>query len=178
MTTETGQVGDWRHRAACRDVEPELFQPPADGGQAFEAQVAAAKSVCERCCVRADCLAFALAALPFGIAGGLTEDERHRLRARSPRRSAVNRCPVGGSRAEIAAAGRAAIRAGHEVRDVAREFGVAERTAARWAARVRADGQLSTGEGKPRRQPGSPPGLPSTQPLAEGHEHRKDAERR
>jgi len=34
------------------------------------------------------------------------------------------------------------VRAGHPVRQVAREFGVSERTAHRWAAHVRAEQQV------------------------------------
>jgi hypothetical protein len=140
-----GVVGDWRHRAACRDVDPELFYPAADSGPPIEAQVAEAKTVCAGCPVRAECLTFAMSALPHGVAGGLTPAERRRYRGRSPHRvsTAAGR-PVGGSRPEIAAAGRAAIRAGRPVREVAREFGVTARTAERWAAQVRAKTNTET----------------------------------
>ena len=71
---------DWRARAACRDVDPELFQPCTEAGPLHEAQVAAAKAVCAGCPVRALCLEFALAVLPCGVAGGLTATERAALR--------------------------------------------------------------------------------------------------
>jgi WhiB family redox-sensing transcriptional regulator len=71
---------DWRARAACRDVDPEVFSPVAEAGPVLAAQVAQAKAVCAGCPVRAECLAYALEALPYGIAGGLTEDERRGLR--------------------------------------------------------------------------------------------------
>lgn len=48
---------------------------------------------------------------------------------------------AGANRWEVGAAGRAALRAGRAVRAVAREFGVTERTAQRWAQRVRAEQQ-------------------------------------
>ena len=81
----------WRERAACRDVDdPELFFPAAESGPARDAQVAAAKAVCARCPVRAECLTEALARIPYGIAGGLTEHERRRLRTR-PRRPGSRR---------------------------------------------------------------------------------------
>ncbi len=94
MTTRTrihahaaGRLGtdrrDWRTRAACLDVDPELFFPAAEVGPVHDAQVAAAKSVCARCPVRAECLAEALDRIPYGIAGGLTEDERRALRHRT-----------------------------------------------------------------------------------------------
>ena len=61
-----------------------LFFPAAESGPARDAQVAAAKAVCARCPVRAECLAEALARIPYGIAGGLTEHERRRLRTHAP----------------------------------------------------------------------------------------------
>ncbi|MGH3981118.1 MAG: WhiB family transcriptional regulator, partial [Pseudonocardiaceae bacterium] len=39
---------DWRHSAACRDEDPELFFPVGDDGPAL-VQIAAAKTVCARC---------------------------------------------------------------------------------------------------------------------------------
>lgn len=77
---EEAAMSTWRHRAACRDTDPELFHPVATTGPDYEAQVAAAKAVCGRCPVTADCLAEALDRIPHGIAGGLTEHERHALR--------------------------------------------------------------------------------------------------
>lgn len=68
----------WRHRAACRGEDPELFFPV---GPAARAQIAEAKKICARCPVRRACLVFALATgQGHGIWGGLTEDERRRLR--------------------------------------------------------------------------------------------------
>lgn len=52
-------MSDFRHRAACRDSDPELFFPPGHSGPARR-QVAAAKSVCRRCPVTEQCLAWAL----------------------------------------------------------------------------------------------------------------------
>lgn len=138
--TAVGEVEDWRHSAACVGQDPELFQPPTDEGALFEAQVAAAKAVCTRCPVRAECLVFALAMLPFGIAGGLTEQERNQVRARSRdtwRERRVARRSPARSPAELAAAGRAALRGGAEVQEVARRFRVSKRTATRWAAQAR-----------------------------------------
>jgi hypothetical protein len=71
---------EWVTRAACRNVDPELFFPAGDSGPVFDAQVAAARAVCARCPVRAECLDWALDELPYGIAGGFTEDERRTLR--------------------------------------------------------------------------------------------------
>ncbi|HLI37900.1 MAG TPA: WhiB family transcriptional regulator [Streptosporangiaceae bacterium] len=73
----------WRSRAACRGEDPELFFPVGSSGPAALRQVAAAKAVCARCPVRDACLGFALSTgQDYGIWGGLTEDERRRLRRR------------------------------------------------------------------------------------------------
>jgi hypothetical protein len=74
---------DWREDATCARVDPELFFPAAEGGPALERQVEAAKRVCAACPVRAACLAWATRALPYGIAGGLTQQERRQLAALS-----------------------------------------------------------------------------------------------
>jgi hypothetical protein len=89
---------DFRHRAACCWVDPEVFFPAATAGEEFEAQVSIAKAVCAGCPVRQACLSWALSALPDGIAGGMTEHERRTERARAARvaRSEVGRSASGG----------------------------------------------------------------------------------
>lgn len=68
---------NWRPRAACQDVDPELFFPSDRGGPAAEAQAAKAKAVCAGCPVREQCLDWALShSLGHGVWGGLTEEER------------------------------------------------------------------------------------------------------
>ena len=52
---------DWRHRAACRDEDPELFFPIGNTGPAL-LQIEDAKAVCRRCDVVDQCLQWALAA--------------------------------------------------------------------------------------------------------------------
>jgi WhiB family transcriptional regulator, redox-sensing transcriptional regulator len=69
---------DWRHRAICRDEDPELFFPISDDGPSLP-QIAEAKSVCLRCPVIRDCRDWARAAGMTGIWGGTTEDERNAL---------------------------------------------------------------------------------------------------
>ncbi len=91
---------DWRAAAACAGTtDPELFFPVAETGPAYDAQVAAAKAVCAGCPVVAECLAEALARIPYGIAGGLTESERRALRRR-------DRQAVAGARRAVVAAQR------------------------------------------------------------------------
>lgn len=73
---DTEPADDWRHRAACRDEDPELFFPIGTSGPALE-QVEQAKAVCRRCPVAAECLTWALdRPEEYGIWGGLTEGER------------------------------------------------------------------------------------------------------
>jgi Transcription factor WhiB len=78
---------EWLARAICVGVDPELFFPAAEEGPARARQEAAAKAVCARCPVRAQCREWALTELPHGVAGGLSEDERRAVRA--ARRGAV-----------------------------------------------------------------------------------------
>jgi WhiB family redox-sensing transcriptional regulator len=75
----------WRERAACRTEDPELFFPVGIAGPALD-QLIEAKSVCHRCPVAAECLAWALdTGQRAGVWGGLSEDERHELQRRSAR---------------------------------------------------------------------------------------------
>ncbi|WP_428512067.1 WhiB family transcriptional regulator [Pseudonocardia sp.] len=127
---------DWRAAAVCAQVDPELFFAEADRGRAYEAQVAAAKAVCAVCPVRAECLSFARA-LPYGVAGGLAPEERRGLTRPDDAPVWPAELEPSGTRREIAAAGRAALRAGHDLEAVARMCRVTRRTALRWAAQVR-----------------------------------------
>ena len=81
---------DWVQRARCRDEDPELFFPIGTTGLAA-AQVEAAKAICMRCEVRAECLEWALVtAQDAGVWGGLSEDERRALRRARRRGAAVS----------------------------------------------------------------------------------------
>ena len=76
---------DWRHHAACREVDPELFFPIGNTGPAL-LQIEQAKAVCRRCPVVHDCLAWALeSGQDAGVWGGLSEDERRALKRRRAR---------------------------------------------------------------------------------------------
>jgi WhiB family redox-sensing transcriptional regulator len=76
---------DWRHRAACRDVDPELFFPIGNTGPAL-LQIEEAKQVCRRCDVTEACLTWALeSGQDSGVWGGMGEDERRALRRRAAR---------------------------------------------------------------------------------------------
>jgi WhiB family redox-sensing transcriptional regulator len=75
----------WRHQAACKGKEAELFFPPGPVEPREErlAREAVAKRICATCPVRVACLEYALAVRePYGIWGGLNEYERRRLLSR------------------------------------------------------------------------------------------------
>lgn len=70
---------DWRDRAACRGVDPELFFPHRGENDAL----AAAKAICAECRVRDDCLEEAMADRTLmGVWGGLSERQRRTLRTK------------------------------------------------------------------------------------------------
>lgn len=79
---------DWQLLAACRGVDSSLFfHPEGERGAARSARETSAKEVCMRCPVRAECAAHALAVRePYGVWGGLTEDEREELMGRARNR--------------------------------------------------------------------------------------------
>lgn len=78
-------VTDWRHLAACRGEDPDLFFPIGTGGPAL-LQAEDAKDICNRRCpVRDACLLWALNHAEFGVYGGMSEDERRALKQRSVR---------------------------------------------------------------------------------------------
>ncbi len=84
-----GQEGvdivDWRHEAACREVDPELFFPIGNSGPAL-LQIEEAKQVCRRCSVMQECLRWAIdSGQDAGVWGGLSEDERRALKRRTIR---------------------------------------------------------------------------------------------
>ena len=66
----------WHERAACRGMDVEVFFPEAGG----QLQAEAAKRVCARCPVTAECLADALkSGLAHGVWGGMSARERKRM---------------------------------------------------------------------------------------------------
>lgn len=71
---------DWRHRAECRDEDPELFFPVGNSGPAL-LQTAEAKAVCRQCPVLGECLDWAMqTGQDAGVWGGMSEDERRSWR--------------------------------------------------------------------------------------------------
>lgn len=78
---------DWQRHAACRGGEADLFFHPQDErGEARREREARALRICARCPVREECLAHALAVRePYGVWGGLGENELRALQARQRR---------------------------------------------------------------------------------------------
>lgn len=73
---------DWRHDAACRDEDPELFFPIGNVGPALM-QIDEAKRVCRSCTVVDSCLQWSLdTCQESGVWGGLSEDDRQVMRRR------------------------------------------------------------------------------------------------
>lgn len=119
---------DWMVWAGCQGLDPDMFF--AERGD--PASIEAARSVCNRCLVTEECLAYAVAANErHGIWGGLSPRERFRLRAegRIPRRR-----PRVLAHERIAAACRAGLSPG----EVAAQHGVSTRSVARVFAATRA----------------------------------------
>lgn len=76
---------DWRHHAACRGKDPEVFFPIGTSGPALQ-QIEDAKAVCARCPVIDTCLEWALEhGMDSGVWGGLSEEDRRALRRRNAR---------------------------------------------------------------------------------------------
>jgi WhiB family redox-sensing transcriptional regulator len=71
---------DWRQKASCRAVDPDLFFPIGTTGLALD-QIEQAKAVCRACDAQAPCLEFALSTnQESGVWGGTSEEERRKLR--------------------------------------------------------------------------------------------------
>jgi WhiB family transcriptional regulator, redox-sensing transcriptional regulator len=83
--TEMDNRPGWWSRAACASADPDLFFPISHSGPALR-QVMRAKAVCAHCDIQRECLGYALAAGSIqGVWGGMTEEERRRLRRRNRR---------------------------------------------------------------------------------------------
>ena len=69
---------EWQYQGACRDLPSEMFfHPDGERGPRRRNRENTAKAVCASCPVIAACRAHALAVQePYGIWGGLSEDDR------------------------------------------------------------------------------------------------------
>jgi WhiB family redox-sensing transcriptional regulator len=77
---------DWQMQAACRSMDSSVFfHPEGERGTARAQRIANAKSVCMGCPVRIQCAEHALRVRePYGIWGGLSEEEREATYATEP----------------------------------------------------------------------------------------------
>ncbi len=75
---------DWQLDSACRGLDSDLFyHPDGERGQARERRVQIAKSICATCPVIMQCREAALKARePYGVWGGMSEDDREAYYAR------------------------------------------------------------------------------------------------
>ena len=83
---------DWQLQGSCRQVNPEVFfHPEGERGPARRDRDAAAVAICQACPVMVQCRAHALAVRePYGVWGGMTEDEREAAYTRGRRLAAVS----------------------------------------------------------------------------------------
>ena len=91
-TPATDRADDWRDRAACLTVDPEWFFVDGDKWGKHSDDEARAKAVCDGCPAVAECLKEALAQGDgHSIRGGLTPNERDRLRRNANRPTRAQR---------------------------------------------------------------------------------------
>jgi WhiB family redox-sensing transcriptional regulator len=74
---------DWQSRGSCREADPSLFfHPESERGPARRKRDDAARAVCSGCPVLPACRAHGLKVRePYGVWGGLTEDDREAIYA-------------------------------------------------------------------------------------------------
>lgn len=72
---------EWQYEGACRDLDTELFfHPEGERGPSRRRRAEVAKKICGSCPVMAACREHSIATRePYGIWGGLTEEERRRI---------------------------------------------------------------------------------------------------
>ncbi|MEV6280146.1 WhiB family transcriptional regulator [Nocardia sp. NPDC051832] len=83
------ELGGWQLSGSCRGLDSSVFfHPDGERGYEREARVRRAKRICRSCAVQRECRQFALVtAQPYGIWGGMSEQERRLLRHRAEDRA-------------------------------------------------------------------------------------------
>ena len=83
-----GDQWDWQHEGLCRTRSPELFfHPDGERGSVKRAREARATALCGSCPVIEQCREHALTVPePYGVWGGLTEEDREEILAMEQRR--------------------------------------------------------------------------------------------
>jgi WhiB family redox-sensing transcriptional regulator len=74
---------EWQMDGACRETDTNLFfHPEGERGPSRRGRDAAAQAICATCPVIDECRSHALAVKePYGVWGGLTEDDREAIYA-------------------------------------------------------------------------------------------------
>lgn len=74
----------WQEHGACRQADPLLFfHPQNERGSSRARRDRAAKIICAGCDVRMECADYAVRARePYGVWGGLSEEDREHIYAR------------------------------------------------------------------------------------------------
>ena len=82
---------EWQYEGPCRKADPEVFfHPEGERGGTRRRRDEAAKAICATCPVLERCREHALTVQePYGVWGGLTEDERHQIIQRRKQEAAA-----------------------------------------------------------------------------------------
>ncbi|OLT20565.1 hypothetical protein BJF81_04655 [Ornithinimicrobium sp. CNJ-824] len=78
---------EWQFQGLCRTTNPDIFfHPEGERGPSRRRREARAKAICAQCPVLRECREHALAVHePYGVWGGMTEEEREEVYRRSAR---------------------------------------------------------------------------------------------
>lgn len=84
------ELWEWQYQGSCRDIDGTLFfHPEGERGAARRRRIEQAKAVCAACPVLVQCREQSLASRePYGIWGGLSEEERSNIVAQRAAASA------------------------------------------------------------------------------------------
>jgi WhiB family transcriptional regulator, redox-sensing transcriptional regulator len=98
---------DWQLRGSCRGTDSDLFfHPEGERGQARSSREESAKEVCLHCPVCKPCQEHALKVHePYGVWGGMTEEEREEHYAREKQAVRAARLAAVAAAASVAKAG-------------------------------------------------------------------------
>ncbi|GAA2243460.1 WhiB family transcriptional regulator [Rarobacter faecitabidus] len=79
---------EWQYKGSCRDVDDTVFfHPEGERGAARRRRAEAAKAICAECPVLQQCREHALHVRePYGVWGGMSEDERAEILAEQDRK--------------------------------------------------------------------------------------------
>lgn len=80
---------EWQYQGRCREADPSLFfHPEGERGGTRRRRDESAKAICATCPVIEQCREHALAVRePYGVWGGLSEDERQAILTGTQRRA-------------------------------------------------------------------------------------------